>query len=83
MNRDAMDLLGSPLAISPITGSSCLSLHYSTTSGNCTTETITKLAAEISAFIKTIDTNHLVGIGDEGYFNDPGSSDYPYQYDFP
>jgi mannan endo-1,4-beta-mannosidase len=51
----------------------------SATSGTCTTETITNWAAEISAFIKTIDTNHLVAIGDEGFFNEPGNSNFLYQ----
>ncbi|TFK89118.1 glycoside hydrolase family 5 protein [Polyporus arcularius HHB13444] len=48
-------------------------------SGTCTTTTITKWASDISAFIKSIDSNHLVAIGDEGFFNDPGNPLYPYQ----
>ncbi|KAJ3853093.1 glycoside hydrolase superfamily, partial [Lentinula lateritia] len=51
----------------------------SATSGTCTISTISTWAAEISAFIKTIDTNHLVAIGDEGFFNDPGNPIYVYQ----
>ncbi|KAI0675126.1 mannanase [Trametes maxima] len=50
-----------------------------TSSGTCTTQTITKWASDISAYIKTIDTNHLVAIGDEGFFNEPGNPSYPYQ----
>ncbi|KAK7435529.1 hypothetical protein VKT23_019651 [Stygiomarasmius scandens] len=50
-----------------------------TSSGTCTTKTITNWATELSAFIKSIDTNHLVAIGDEGFFNDPGNAVYPYQ----
>ncbi|KAG9220538.1 hypothetical protein CCMSSC00406_0003994 [Pleurotus cornucopiae] len=51
----------------------------STTSGSCTPATITSWAADISAYIKSIDSNHLVGLGDEGFFNRPGSPTYPYQ----
>lgn len=53
---------------------------FSTTSGSCTPATITSWAANISAYIKSIDSNHLVGLGDEGFFNRPGSPTYPYQY---
>jgi mannan endo-1,4-beta-mannosidase len=51
----------------------------STTSGNCTTSTITNWASQISAYIKSIDPNHLVAIGDEGFFNEPTSPVYIYQ----
>ncbi|KAI0266756.1 glycoside hydrolase family 5 protein [Gloeopeniophorella convolvens] len=50
-----------------------------TTSGTCETTTITNWVSEISAFIKSIDPNHLVAIGDEGFFNEPGNPSYPYQ----
>jgi len=50
-----------------------------TTSGNCTTTTITNWIAEMSAYIHSIDPNHLVAVGDEGFYAIPGSTDYPYQ----
>ncbi|KAJ7772277.1 glycoside hydrolase [Mycena metata] len=49
-------------------------------SANCTVATITTWASTISAFIKSIDPNHLVAIGDEGFFNEPGSHNFDFVY---
>ncbi|PSR73346.1 hypothetical protein PHLCEN_2v10811 [Hermanssonia centrifuga] len=71
---DEPTILGWELANEPrCTGST------GTSTGTCTTTTITNWVSEISAFIKSIDTNHLVGLGDEGFFNEPSNPSYPYQ----
>ncbi|KAJ7056836.1 glycoside hydrolase family 5 protein [Mycena amicta] len=48
-------------------------------SSTCKVSTITTWATNISAFIKSIDANHLVALGDEGFFNQPGNADFVYQ----
>ncbi|KAG8952186.1 hypothetical protein FRC03_012223, partial [Tulasnella sp. 419] len=48
-----------------------------TWSGSCTPSTITAWIKEISQYIKSLDSNHLVCIGDEG-FGLSGSTSYPY-----
>ncbi|KIJ66718.1 glycoside hydrolase family 5 protein [Hydnomerulius pinastri MD-312] len=50
----------------------------SATSGTCTTTTITDWVSTMSGYIKSLDTNHLVGLGDEGWFNWSNSTDYSY-----
>ncbi|NOK63961.1 MAG: Endo-1,4-beta-mannosidase [Chloroflexi bacterium AL-W] len=47
-------------------------------SGNCTTETLTDWADEMSTYIKQLAPNHMVAVGDEGFFNRSGESDWTY-----
>ena len=45
---------------------------------NCTLALVTEWVKEISAYIKGLDPQHLIGIGDEGFFNEPGRGDWMY-----
>ncbi|KAA8914489.1 putative mannan endo-1,4-beta-mannosidase A [Sphaerosporella brunnea] len=45
----------------------------------CSTSIITTWAASMSAYIKSLDPNKLVSLGDEGFFNRSSSTSYPYQ----
>ena len=46
-------------------------------SSSCTTDTITNWAADISAYVKSIDRKHLLSPGDEGFYcTDPSSTDF-------
>ncbi|KIK99162.1 glycoside hydrolase family 5 protein [Paxillus rubicundulus Ve08.2h10] len=47
-------------------------------SGTCTTTTITNWVKTMSAYIKSLDSNHLVTLGDEGWFNWSHSMDSSY-----
>ncbi|KAG8997921.1 hypothetical protein FRB94_007353 [Tulasnella sp. JGI-2019a] len=49
------------------------------TSGNCTSSIISAWVQNISSYIKNIDPNHLVALGDEGFGMD-GATDYVYSY---
>ncbi|KAG9046289.1 hypothetical protein FS837_004686 [Tulasnella sp. UAMH 9824] len=48
-----------------------------TTTGSCTTSTITQWVQNIGSYIKGLDSCHLVGIGDEG-MGLSGDGTYPY-----
>ncbi|KAG9011518.1 hypothetical protein FRB90_007176, partial [Tulasnella sp. 427] len=48
-----------------------------TWTGNCTTTTITQWASNISTYIKSLDSCHLVALGDEG-MGLTGDGTYPY-----
>jgi mannan endo-1,4-beta-mannosidase len=45
-------------------------------SPNCTAQTLVDWARDVSAFVKSIDRNHLVSVGDEGFYCDPQSTDW-------
>ncbi|KAG9046156.1 hypothetical protein FS837_004951 [Tulasnella sp. UAMH 9824] len=47
--------------------------------GTCTTTTLTQWATTMSAYIKSLDSCHLVSLGDEG-FGLSGDGTYPYTY---
>jgi mannan endo-1,4-beta-mannosidase len=49
---------------------------YYPRSANCDTHTLTEWADEISTYVKQIDQNHLVSVGDEGFFCNPQSTDW-------
>jgi mannan endo-1,4-beta-mannosidase len=50
------------------------------TSGTCTATTLTNWAGTMSTFIKSVDPNHMVSVGDEGFHPGTGgtSSQWPY-----
>lgn len=43
---------------------------------------ITRWADDMSRYIKTMDTNHMVSVGDEGFFTNGPSSSWPYRSSF-
>jgi mannan endo-1,4-beta-mannosidase len=45
-------------------------------SPHCTTQTLIEWAAEASAFVKSLAPDHLLSIGDEGFFCFPGADDW-------
>jgi len=54
----------------------CLSAGAYPRSPNCTVQTLITWANEMSTFIKSIDENHLVSVGDEGFYCIPGATDW-------
>src|SRR6185295_17120015 len=40
---------------------------------SCTPQTLTNWVSEMSLYIKTLDRNHLVSTGDEGFYCDPST----------
>lgn len=54
----------------------CLSAGAKPRSANCTPNTLVTWAAEMTTYIKSLDKKHLVGVGDEGFYNDPGATDW-------
>src|SRR5665647_2232330 len=45
-------------------------------SPDCKTDTITAWAKEMSTFVRSVDGNHLIGLGDEGFICDPARNDW-------
>ncbi|KAK0641757.1 glycoside hydrolase superfamily [Cercophora newfieldiana] len=45
----------------------------------CNTDVIFKWASETSAYVRSLDPEHMITLGDEG-FGIPGASSYPYGY---
>ena len=50
------------------------------TSGTCTADTLTNWASDMSAYVKSLDANHLVSVGDEGFHPGVGGTagSWPY-----
>ena len=46
------------------------------TSNHCDTALLTQWVSEMSAHVKSIDTHHLVSVGDEGFYCTEGASDW-------
>jgi len=48
------------------------------TSGTCTQQTLINWAGEMSTYVKSIDPNHMVSVGDEGFLDWGRGGDWPY-----
>lgn len=60
----------------------CQGTGFNPTSSRCNPTVLTKWADEMSTYVKSIDGNHLVSFGTEGYFNrSDTTATGSYQYD--
>ncbi|KAI9823197.1 MAG: hypothetical protein M1832_002641 [Thelocarpon impressellum] len=50
-------------------------------SGACKPSTVTSWARNMSDYIKSLDSNHMVSFGSEGFMNRPDTANGEYQYD--
>jgi mannan endo-1,4-beta-mannosidase len=48
------------------------------TSGTCTQDTLTSWADEMSTYINSVDPNHMISVGDEGFLDHGNANDWPY-----
>ena len=48
------------------------------TSGNCNTNMISDWVLEMSNYVRSIDTKHMIGVGDEGFFARASTTDWTY-----
>jgi mannan endo-1,4-beta-mannosidase len=48
------------------------------TSGTCTQQTLLDWADEMSTYINSVDANHMISVGDEGFLDHGNANDWPY-----
>ena len=70
--RDDPTIFGWELANEP----RCINAGEFDHASACTPETLTRWADETSTFIRSIDPNHLISVGDEGFFANGTSPHY-------
>jgi len=54
----------------------CLSAGAYPRSPSCNAQTLTDWAADVSAYVKSLDGNHLLSAGDEGFYCVPGAAEW-------